>query len=110
MVTVDCFLEDVPGALGEVRRILADAGLFIVAFIDRETALGHQYERRKESDTFYGHAKFHSSEEMALLLEAAGFEVVDMRQTIYSFENKLQDIRNGTGEGVFAVIKAKKIP
>jgi len=42
------------------------------------------------------------------LLKEAGFEIVDKRQTIYSLENKNQEIKHGTGEGVFAVIKAQK--
>lgn len=108
MVTVDCFLDDVLRAFREVRRILADDGYFIVAFIDRETALGQIYNQRKASDEFYKHANFHSSGDIINYLEEAGFDIVDKRQTIYSFQNKIQEVKNGNGEGVFAVVKAQK--
>ena len=44
-----------------------------------------------------------------LILEFAGFEIVEKRQTIYTLENTLQEIKDGLGEGVFAIIKARKI-
>jgi ubiquinone/menaquinone biosynthesis C-methylase UbiE len=108
MVTVDCFLEDITKAFKEVRRILAKDGYFIIAFIDNKTPLGMIYEQHKHSDNFYKYANFHSSEEIIMLLEKAGFEVQEKKQTMYTLENKVQEIRDGVGEGVFAVIKAKK--
>ncbi|MHB1377025.1 MAG: hypothetical protein ACYCXB_06310 [Candidatus Humimicrobiaceae bacterium] len=66
------------------------------------------YEQHKHFDNFYKYANFRSSEEIIILLEKAGFEVQEKKQTIYTLENKVQKIRNGVGEGAFAVIKAKK--
>jgi hypothetical protein len=43
------------------------------------------------------------------LLENAGFSIVDKKQTIFSLENKLQEVKDGIGEGIFAIIKAKKL-
>lgn len=110
MVTVDCFLTDVLQAFKEAHRILSDGGSFIVAFIDRETPLGQVYVGKKESNEFYQQASFHSAAEIKALLEEAGFSVTEKRQTIFTLENKPQDIRDGTGTGVFAVIKAIKPP
>lgn len=109
MVTADCFLENVLQAFKEVNRILSDNGYFIIAFIDRDTYLGHMYNKRKASDELYKHASFHSAKEIIVLLKEAGFEIIDKRQTIYTFDNKVQEIKTGVGEGVFAVIKAKKV-
>jgi len=109
MVTVDCFLSDLRLALSEIRRILLDDGVLIIAFIDRDTELGQMYQQNKSSDIFYKDANFHSANEMLNLLSDIGFEVIDKRQTIFSFKNEIQEIRKGTGEGVFAVIKARKI-
>ncbi|MDD3169790.1 MAG: class I SAM-dependent methyltransferase [Eubacteriales bacterium] len=108
MVTVDCFLTDVLQAFKEVHRILKEDGYFIIAFIDRETLLGQMYDQRKNSDQFYKNANFRSAAEMTSLLRDAGFEITDRRQTIFSFDNTLQEIKAGNGEGVFAVIKVKK--
>lgn len=109
MVTVDCFLEDVAKAFKEAWRILVKNGFFIIAFIDKATFLGKIYEQHKHSDSFYKYADFHSSEEIIILLKKAGFEILEKKQTIFTLENKVQEIRDGIGEGVFAVIKAKKI-
>lgn len=109
MVTVDCFLDDVSKAFSEVRRILVSDGIFIIAFLDKATPLGQLYEKNKHLHKSYRDANFHTSTEIVSLLRAGGFEVVDKRQTVYSLENKLQEIKCGVGEGVFAVIKAKKI-
>ena len=49
-----------------------------------------------------------SAEEIEKYLEMAGFLVQEKRQTIYTLDNELQEIKDGVGEGVFAVIKAKK--
>ena len=108
MVTVDCFLNDVPQAYRETRRILKDEGVLIVAFLDRASPLGEVYERNKMSSPFYANANCHSAQEVRSALESAGFEVCDMRQTVFSLENKEQEVKQGTGEGVFAVLKAKK--
>ncbi|TJX13045.1 class I SAM-dependent methyltransferase [Tissierella creatinini] len=109
MVTVDCFLDDVPKAFSEVRRILMNNGIFIIAFLDKATPLGELYEQNKHQHKSYQNANFHTSTEIVSFLITAGFEIVDKRQTIYSLENTLQEIKIGVGEGVFAVIKAKKI-
>lgn len=109
MVTVDCFLDDVPVAFSEVRRILINNGIFIIAFLDKATPLGELYEQNKHQHKSYQHANFHTSTEIVSFLITAGFEIIDKRQTIYSLENTLQEIKYGVGEGVFAVIKAKKI-
>lgn len=109
MVTVDCFLGDVLTAFSEVRRILINNGIFIIAFLGKATPLGELYEQNKHQHKSYQHANFHTSAEIDSLLKTAGLEVVDKRQTIYSLENMLQEIKYGVGEGVFAVLKAKKI-
>jgi SAM-dependent methyltransferase len=108
MVTVDCFVEDVLQAFKEVWRILSKDGFFIIAFIDRETPLGVIYNQNKQYDNFYKYANFHSSEVIIKLLERTGFEIQEKKQTIYTLENIIQEVKDNVGNGVFAVIKAKK--
>ena len=108
MVTVDCFLEDVIKAFREVWRILDDDGFFIIAFLDRETPLGTLYDHNKHSDSFYGNANFNSAKEIEEYLLKTGFYDIEKKQTIYTLDNISQEIKTGTGEGVFAVFKAKK--
>lgn len=108
MITVDCFLDDVAEAFKEAGRILSAGGFFLVAFIDRETSLGKLYDQKKQTSEFYQQAQFHSSLEIKQYMELAGFTVVDARQTIFTIENRPQEVRPGTGDGVFGVIKARK--
>ncbi|MHC1745764.1 MAG: class I SAM-dependent methyltransferase [Negativicutes bacterium] len=110
MVTVDCFLKDILQAFKEVRRILKVNGYFIIAFIDKNAPLGRIYDLKKHTSEFYKPAVFHSACEIRAYLQKAGFAVVDERQTIFDLENKVQESKPGVGEGVFAILKARKIP
>ena len=109
MITVDCFLDDILKAFSEVWRILESNGYFIIAFIDKATNLGQLYDEKKKSNIFYKNAKFHSSTEIITVLKNTGFKIIDKRQTIYSLHNIIHESKSGVGEGVFAIIKAKKI-
>ena len=109
MITVDCFLTDVMRSFQEVSRVLVSQGCFVIAFIDAATQLGKEYEQKKQSSLFYRQAQFHSAAEIKELLMRTGFRVDAERQTIFTFKNVDQEIRPGTGEGVFAVIRARKM-
>ncbi|NMC33826.1 MAG: class I SAM-dependent methyltransferase [Veillonellaceae bacterium] len=109
MITVDCFLTDVARSFREAYRILVPRGWFIIALIDAATRLGKEYEQKKQSSLFYRQAHFHSAAEIKELLTRAGFCVDAERQTIFTFENVAQEIKPGIGEGVFAVIRARKM-
>lgn len=109
MVTVDCFLTDILQAFKEVWRILKTDGYFIIAFIDKKAPLGRIYDLKKHTSEFYKPAIFHSACEIRSYLQKTGFAVVDERQTIFDLENKVQESKPGVGEGVFAIMKARKI-
>ena len=107
-ITVDCFLSDIRLAYAEAYRVLKTGGSFVVAFLDAATPLGKQYEAFKENSDYYRGATFHTAAEIRALLEGAGFVCVEARQTVFTLDNVPQTVKNGHGEGVFAVIQAKK--
>lgn len=108
MVTVDCFLDNVSKAFEECYRILQKPGVFVIAFLDKATPLGEEYEKNKHVHKSYRHANFHTGKEIIEMLEEAGFAVGQKKQTVFSLDNQYQEVQDGLGEAVFGVIKAVK--
>lgn len=109
MVTVDCFVENLAKALSEAHRIIKNSGVLIIAFIDKDTPLGKIYEKNKKDSRFYKGANFNSASKIEAILKKTGFNIKRKKQTVYSFENIVHPVKNGTGQGVFAVIEAEKV-
>jgi ubiquinone/menaquinone biosynthesis C-methylase UbiE len=107
LVTVICFVKDIPGFLLELKRVLKENGDIILAFIDKNTPLGKKYEEKKANHIFYKYATFYNTREILNFLDSAGFKAVDFAQTI--FENQEKNVKDGYGEGAFVVVKAQKI-
>lgn len=109
MVTTVCFLNDIPKAFSEVRRILKPEGVFIIGLIDRDSKLGKKYEQQKDSNKFYKDAHFHSTAEITKLLKKSGFGNFSYWQTItHPDENTIEQPQEGYGKGSFVVIKTQK--
>ena len=111
MVTTICFVDDVEKSFSEVRRILKLEGSFIVGFVDRESPLGKLYEKMKEQNHFYRYATFYAADEVIKLLNSNKFTNVEIIQTVFgelSIIHKVQNFKEGYGEGGFVVINAVK--
>ncbi len=106
MVTTVCFVDDVLQSFKEVNRVLKNKGSFIVAYVDKDSELGKQYELKKNKSKFYSEATFYSSNEILNYLKQAGFNFFDIRQTI--FKDDVNLIKEGFGEGSFVAISARK--
>ena len=112
LVTVICFVADVPDLLWETRRVLKTGGRLVIAFIDKDSALGRLYESRKERDKFYREASFYSVAEVAQWTVKAGFGGLQFCQTIFGLPDKNPDalqVRDGYGAGAFVVLSALRI-
>jgi ubiquinone/menaquinone biosynthesis C-methylase UbiE len=111
MVTVICFFDNVPEAFSEACRVLKPGGSLVVAFIDRDTPVGKIYDANKHDSAFYQEATFYSAPQVKTMLEGAGFTSTSFIQTIFKDPRemtKLEPVKEGSGEGVFAVVKAVK--
>lgn len=112
LVTVICFVGDVPVLLREVWRVLKPSGRLIVGFVDRNSALGQLYESRKESDQFYHQARFYSAAQVGAYTLQVGFDRLEFCQTLFGLPGERPEsepVRDGYGEGAFVALSAEKI-
>jgi ubiquinone/menaquinone biosynthesis C-methylase UbiE len=111
MVTTICFVDNVKKSLSEVYRVLQNGGSFILAFVDKNSPVGQLYQKNKEESLFYKDATFFSTEELYEYLKEAGFSIKETHQTVFGMLSevvKVQQSREGYGEGSFVVIHAVK--
>lgn len=107
MITVDCFLENIPKAFQEVRRILKTGGIFVIGMIDKNSRLGQFHQKKKQQSPFYRHAAFHSPVEITEYLKDAGFGEFEYWQTLNKVsETVIEKPKKGYGKGGFVVIKS----
>jgi ubiquinone/menaquinone biosynthesis C-methylase UbiE len=95
----------------EAHRVLKNNGSLVVGFLDRESAIGREYESRKAESTFYKQAIFYSVEKVQKELRATGFSLSAISQTLFrpiEDINEIEQSKPGHGEGSFVVIKAHK--
>jgi len=68
-----CFVKDASKVLSEARRVLKEDGRLIIGIINRDSALGRLYMKKKaEGHPIYKHAHFYRVNELAKLLIKAG--------------------------------------
>ena len=111
MVTTICFVDDVKKSLSEVYRVLQNRGNFVIGFVDKNSPVGRIYQKNKEESLFYKDATFYSTEELYEYLKEAGFSIKNTKQTVFGLLNevvKVQEPREGYGEGSFVVIHTVK--
>lgn len=108
MITVDCYLKELAPAFRECHRVLSEKGSLIIGHVDIDAPLGAVYEEERDQDPFYRDACFRGTGEMLEELDRSGFEVTRIRQTVYTFDKVVQEVRQGYGDGVFVALCAVK--
>ncbi|MEK9141711.1 MAG: class I SAM-dependent methyltransferase [Nitrospirota bacterium] len=111
LVTVICFVDDVPALLRELNRVLKSGGQLVIGFINRNSELGGSYESRKEASMFYREARLYSVEGVADRVKAAGFDSLRFCQTLFGGPDELTprnlEVHDGYGDGGFVVLSAE---
>jgi SAM-dependent methyltransferase len=111
MVTSICFIDDIDAAFKEAYRILKPDGRLLICFIDKNSPIGKQYQRKKNESVFYKVATFYSVDEVVSHVKKAGFSDFSFTQTIFPNLTGIREIeliKGGYGEGAFVVLKAIK--
>lgn len=106
-----CYLDNVHDALQEAHRVLKNDGSVIIGFIDKNGAIGKEYEQRRDKSTFYKHARFYSVNEVIGLLKETKFKNLVFNQTLFHNLDEItevEEIKKGYGEGSFVVVRATK--
>ncbi|MEE4607952.1 MAG: class I SAM-dependent methyltransferase [Desulfobacteraceae bacterium] len=107
MVTTICFVDDAAAAFAEAHRVLKPGGGLIVGFVDKESDLGRRYDANRNQSRFYREATFFSTREVMDHLEAAGFRIDRIEQTLIPGD-KGGRILEGFGQGAFVGLRGVK--
>jgi ubiquinone/menaquinone biosynthesis C-methylase UbiE len=108
-ITSICFIKNPDKAIVETHRILKTGGEIIVAFIDKNSRLGHTLIKEKEGSKFYSIASFYSVPEVIAMIEKNRFKIFDIVQTLTVINaSKVEQPMEGFGNGSFVVISALK--
>lgn len=106
-----CHLDNVNEALKEAYRVLKNDGSIIITFIDKNSSLGEEYEKKRNKSKFYKYARFYAVNDVLALLKVAKFKNPVITQTIFKNLDDIKEIeqpKEGFGEGAFVVIRANK--
>lgn len=109
LVTAICFVDSIPEALAEARRVLRPGGHLLIGYVDRDSPLGRVYQEKREENPFYRDATFVTADELLDDMEAAGFSSFAFAQTIFGPLSAIEepDVREGYGEGSFVAVRAR---
>lgn len=108
-VTTICFLQNIDESFKEAHRITKKSGFIVVAFIDKNSEIGHYYQNKRKESRFYKNARFYSVKQVIKHLEKAGFNDFFYLQTLNEMNNAfVQPVEEGYGKGGFIVIKGNK--
>lgn len=109
-VTSICFVKDIKKSLSEATRVIKDAGKILIAFIEKTSPLGQEYEKHKEQSPYYKYATFYSAEELETILKELGFANFEYRQTLFADmpQDDVHPVRSGRNEGAFIILAASR--
>lgn len=109
-ITSLCFVKDIKKSLSEATRVIKNDGKILIAFIEKTSQLGQEYEKHKEQSPYYKYATFYSAEELETLLKELGFTNFEYRQTLFADlpQDEIHPVKKGKDEGAFIVLEASR--
>lgn len=109
-VTSICFVSDVNKSLSEATRVIKPTGKILIAFINKTSPLGQEYEKHKAASPYYKYATFYSANDLESRLQALGFKQFEYRQTLFAdlSQDEVHPVKTGKDTGAFIVLAASK--
>jgi len=84
LIVTLCFLDSPLEVLKEAKRILASGGKIVLGLVLKESPWGKFYQqKKKQGHRFYKYATFYRYDEVAKLLEQAGFSIEQVISTLF---------------------------
>ena len=80
MMTVICFLDDIPGAFHEAYRVLASDRTLVAGFIEADGEIFQEYQHEQVKGRFLRFATFRTLDEIYGFFRQAGFEEISVLQ------------------------------
>ncbi len=102
LIVTLCFVDSPLRVLGEANRLLKRDGKIVLGLVLRESPWGRFYLVKKEKGhRFYKYAAFYSYDEVAMLLEQAGFEIEEVISTLFQGPGEIEHTESPQ-DGFFA--------
>jgi len=113
LIVTLCFLDQPLDVLKEAYRIMIPSGKIVLGLVLKESPWGKFYEqKKKQGHRFYKYATFYRYDEVAKLLEQAGFSIEQVISTLFQRPGKVNRMelpQRGYSSGAgFTVIVAGK--
>jgi len=113
LIVTLCFLNWPLGVLKEANRILMPGGKIVLGLVLKESPWGQFYQRKKaKGHRFYKCATFYKYDEVAKLLEQAGFSIEQVISTLFQRPGRVKRMelphRGYSSSAGFTIIVAGK--
>ncbi|HEX76175.1 MAG TPA: class I SAM-dependent methyltransferase [Dehalococcoidia bacterium] len=113
LIVTLCFVDSPLDVLKEAYRILVPEGKIVLGLVLKESPWARFYERKKkQGHRFYKYATFYRYDDVARLLERAGFLIEKVISTLFQHPGKVKRMelpqRGYSSSGGFTVIVAGK--
>jgi SAM-dependent methyltransferase len=115
LIVTLCFLDSPPDVLKEVKRILAPGGKLVLGLVLKESPWGRFYrQKKKQGHRFYKYATFYTYDEVAKLLEQAGFSIEQVISTLFQRPVKVKRLElpqrgYSSGAGFTIIVAGKRV-